>query len=449
MSARAYALSDGNSFYCSCERVFDARLAKVPVIVLSNNDGCAIARTPEAKALGIRMGEPFFKIREMCRVQGVRVYSSNYALYGDMSARVNTVYRGFSPRIEIYSIDESFLDLSDVREADRVTLCRDRHETVRAWTGIPTCVGIGATKTLAKLANHVAKKVPELGGVCDLTDPIQYDHWMARIPPEDIWGVGPANARNLEALGCESVADVRDLDTRAVRKAMTVVGERLVQELRGMARLDLEEVAPTRKGCAVTRSFSDRVEDLATMKQAVATHAARLGEKLRAGGLATDHVTVFFHTSEHDRDRPQRSVSSVVTLPEASNDTLVLVEGVPARRSDDLAGRVPLFQGRGRHHGPRTACGLAAGLPGLGATRPGVRGCADGGARRLQSPLRARSRRPGECWVRAQAGVEHQIRDEVAPLHHSGRRAAGGEGRLNALRAPQSGRSPGQPALLA
>ena len=243
-----------------------------------------------------------------------------------MSARVNTVYRGFSPRIEIYFIDESFLDLSDVREGDRVTLCRDMREKVRAWTGIPTCVGIGATKTLAKLANHVDKKVPGLGGVCDLTDLVQYDHWMARIPPEGIWGVGPANARKLEALGCESVADVRDLDTRAVRKAMTVVGERLVQELRGMACLDPEEVAPTRKGCAVTRSFSNRVEDLATMEQAVATHAARLGEMLRAGEHGTDHVTMFFHTSDHDRDWPQRSISSVVTLPEASKDTLVLVK---------------------------------------------------------------------------------------------------------------------------
>ncbi|KQP42581.1 DNA polymerase [Methylobacterium sp. Leaf104] len=326
MTARAYALSDGNSFYCSCERVFDARLARLPVIVLSNNDGCAIARTNEAKALGIRMGEPWFKIRDMCRQQGVRVYSSNYALYGDMSARVNAVYRAFSPRIEVYSIDESFLDISDVRESDRGTLARDLRATVRAWTGIPTCVGIGPTKTLAKLANHVAKKNPELGGVCDLTDPEQYDHWIIRVPVGDIWGVGPASTRRLEALGCDSAADVRDLDTRVARKAMTVVGERLVRELRGEACLDLETLAPTRKGCAVTRSFSSRVEDLTTMEEAVAAHAARLGEKLRGERLGTDHVTVFFHTSEHDRDRPQRSVSSVVTLPEASNDTRVLVK---------------------------------------------------------------------------------------------------------------------------
>ena len=326
MSARAYALSDGNSFYCSCERVFDARLAKLPVIVLSNNDGCAIARTSEAKALGIGMGEPWFKIRDMCKAQGVRVYSSNYALYGDMSARVNAVYRGFSPRIEIYSIDESFLDISDVRPSERETLCRDMRETVRAWTGIPTCVGIGPTKTLSKLANHIAKKVPELGGVYDLTDPVQYDHWMVRIPLEDLWGIGAASARRLQALGCDSVADVRDLDPRVARKAITVVGERMVHELRGTPCLDLETVAPTRKGCAVTRSFSNRVEDRVTMEEAVATHASRLGEKLRREGLATNHVTVFFHTSEHDRDRPQRSVSTVVSLPEATNDTLALVK---------------------------------------------------------------------------------------------------------------------------
>ncbi len=160
MSARAYALSDGNSFYCSCERVFDARLAKLPVIVLSNNDGCAIARTNEAKALGIKMGAPWFKIRDMCRQQGVRVYSSNYALYGDMSARVNAVYRDFSPRIEIYSIDESFLDISDVREKDRESLARDMRETVRAWTGIPTCVGIGSPRRWPSSPTTLRRRTP-------------------------------------------------------------------------------------------------------------------------------------------------------------------------------------------------------------------------------------------------------------------------------------------------
>ena len=323
---RAVALIDGNSFYCSCERVFDPRLATVPVIVLSNNDGCAIARTSEAKALGIKMGDPYFKIRDLCRAQGVRVFSSNYTLYGDMSERTNAAYRQFSPQVEIYSIDESFLNLSDVAPGLRVELARDLRATVRAWTGIPTCVGIGPTRTLSKLANHIAKKHPELGGVCDLTDEQERAAWMGLIPMQEIWGVGPATARKLEAAGCDSVADVRDLDPRMARKSMTVVGERLVYELRGIACLDLETVAPTRKGCAVTRSFSDRVEDLAVMEQAVAAHASRLAEKLRAQALGTDHVTIFFHTSEHDRDGPQRSVSTVVTLPEASNDGLVLLK---------------------------------------------------------------------------------------------------------------------------
>ena len=322
--SRALALIDGNSFYCSCERVFDPKLRRVPVIVLSNNDGCAIARTSEAKALGIGMGEPFFKIRDLCRREGVRVFSSNYALYGSMSARANEVYRRFSPRVEIYSIDESFLDLSDAAPPLRVELGRDLRDTVLRWTGLPTCVGIGPTKTLAKLANHLAKKCPELGGVCDLSDERERAAWLARTPLDAVWGIGPASAAKLKAMGCATVADVRDLDPRPARRGLTVVGERIVHELRGLACLELETVAATRKGCAVTRMFSGRVEDRATMEQAVAAHAARLGEKLRREGLGTDHVTVFYHTSEHERGGPPRSVCTTVSLPEASSDTLLL-----------------------------------------------------------------------------------------------------------------------------
>ena len=323
---RAYALIDGNSFYCSCERVFDLKLAAVPVIVLSNNDGCAIARTAEAKALGIKMGDPYFKIRDMCRRQGVRVFSSNYTLYGDISARANAVYRGFSPRVEIYSIDESFLDLSDVAPSLRVELGLDLRATVRTWTGIPTCVGIGPTKTLAKLANHIAKSVPDLNGVCDLTDPAAYDHWLCRVAVSEVWGIGRASLAKLEAMGVESVADLRDLDPRPVRKSLTVVGERIIHELRGTACLPLDLVPARRKGCAVTRSFSSRITDRATLEEAVAAHATRLGEKLRREGLGTNHVSVFYHTSEHDRDDPQRSVSTTVTLPEHTSDSLALIK---------------------------------------------------------------------------------------------------------------------------
>jgi DNA polymerase V len=320
----SYAISDGNSFYCSCERVFDPTLKRVPVIVLSNNDGCAVARTVEAKALGIRMGEPYFKMRELCRAEGVRVFSSNYALYGSMSNRLNDIYRSFAPRVEVYSIDESFLDWSDVEPARRAEMARDMRATVLMWTGIPTCVGIGPTKTLAKLGNHIAKKNPALGGVCDLTEPAGRAEWMARVRLEDVWGIGPAGAARLYAIGLKTVADVAAMDPQLARRSMTVVGERIIHELRGVSCLSLEEHPPTRKGCAVTRMFSSRVTDRATMEQAVAAHAIRLGERLRRGGLATDHVTVFFHTSKDDRGAPQRSVSTTVTLPEASNDTLAL-----------------------------------------------------------------------------------------------------------------------------
>ncbi|GJD79904.1 DNA polymerase V subunit UmuC [Methylobacterium gregans] len=272
------------------------------------------------------MGEPFFKIREMCRAQGVRVFSSNYTLYADMSARTNAVYRDFSPRVEIYSIDESFLDLSDVRADRRIELARDLRATVRAWTGIPTCVGIGPTKTLAKLANHIAKTVPDLDGVRDLTDPVAYDHWLCRISVAEVWGIGRASLAKVEALGVDTVADLRDLDPRPVRKAMTVVGERIIHELRGLACLPLELMPAQRKGCAVTRSFSSRITDRATLEQAISTQATRLGEKLRRGGLATNHVSVFYHTSEHERGDPMRSVSNTVTLPEATSDTLALIK---------------------------------------------------------------------------------------------------------------------------
>ena len=322
----AIALIDGNSFYCSCERVFDPRLTSVPVIVLSNNDGCAIARTAEAKALGIRMGEPFFKIRDLCRREKVRVFSSNYALYGDMSARANTVYRRFANDVEIYSIDESFLDLSDVRERDRVALARDLRATVRQWTGLPTCVGIGPTKTLAKLANHIAKSVPELGGVCDLSNEDERAAWLVGISVGEVWGVGRASLAKLQALGVDTVADLRDLDPRPARKALTVVGERIIHELRGRACLPLELVPTRRKGCAVTRSFSTRITDRGVLEQAVAAHATRLGEKLRRDGLATNQITVFYHTSEHDRGDPMRSVTTVVHLPEATNDSLALIK---------------------------------------------------------------------------------------------------------------------------
>uniref|UniRef100_UPI00186A0691 Y-family DNA polymerase n=1 Tax=Aureimonas psammosilenae TaxID=2495496 RepID=UPI00186A0691 len=278
MTDRVLALIDGNSFYCSCERVFDPKLDRRPVIVLSNNDGCAVARTAEAKALGIRMGEPFFKIRDLCRDEGVAVFSSNYTLYGDMSARMNAIYRDWSPDVEVYSIDESFLDLTGFGRRDLDAYARDLRATVRQWTGIPTCVGLGPTKTLAKLANHVAKKNLDLGGVCDLTDERSRSAWLERVEVGDVWGVGSASEAKLVAIGIKTAAQLRDLDVRLARKMLTVVGERTVLELRGIPCLALEDVPPQRKGCAVTRSFGEPVTTLAGMLEAVAAYATRAGE---------------------------------------------------------------------------------------------------------------------------------------------------------------------------
>ncbi len=326
MTARTLALIDGNSFYCSCERVFDPALATRPVIVLSNNDGCAVARTAEAKALGIGMGDPYFKIRDLCEAEGVAVFSSNYTLYGDMSSRMNAIYRDFSPDVEVYSIDESFLDLSGFPAADLVTMARDLRSTVRQWTGIPTCVGLGPTKTLAKLANRIAKKAAELDGVCDLTSPADRARWLPAIEVADVWGIGPASERKLLGIGIETAADLRDLDPRLARRLLSVVGERTVLELRGISCLPIELVPPQRRGCAVTRSFGTPVTTLAGMLEAVAAYATRAAEKLRRHGLEASHLVAFMHTSPFREKDPAHSASLTVHLPEASADTRDLIK---------------------------------------------------------------------------------------------------------------------------
>jgi len=325
------ALVDGNSFYCSCERVFDGKLEKRPVIVLSNNDGCAVARTSEAKALGIRMGQPMFQILDLCRDNKVAVFASNYALYGDMSRRMNQIYERFSPDVEIYSIDESFIDVSKLALKDRTAWASDLRSTTRQLTGIPTCVGIGPTKTLAKLANKAAKKLP--AGVLDLSNPAEQLRVMADFPIGDVWGIGQASQAKLLAQGIQYAGQLRDMDPKLARQIMTVVGERIVHELNGRPCIALETVAPQRKGCAVTRSFGQRVTQKVEMEQAVAGYATRLGEKLRRHGLATDHVTVFMHTSQFSDDEPQRNVSTTVDIPEATNDSLTLIKA--ARRAVD------------------------------------------------------------------------------------------------------------------
>lgn len=314
------ALVDGNNFYVSCERVFDPRLAGRPVIVLSNNDGCTVARSNEAKALGIRMGEPFFKIKTLVRRHKVRVFSLNATLYGDMSRRVNETLACFSPDIEPYSIDESFISLLGLEHRDVTAYSQEIRATVRRWTGIPVCVGIGPTKTLAKLANACAKKIPEFAGVCDLSDAALRERIFPNIAVNEVWGVGPAAMAKLTGLGIRTVADLCAMDRALARQALTVVGGRIVQELRGQSCLGFEAVPPARKGTAVTRSFGVPITALDGMREAVSSFATRAAEKLREQGQTAGHLQVFLRTNRFNGD-PSYANSATVSFPVPTNDT--------------------------------------------------------------------------------------------------------------------------------
>lgn len=318
------ALVDANSFYCSCERVFDPRLEGKPVIVLSNNDGCVVSRSSEAKAIGIGMGVPVFQIQDVIRQHRVQAFSSNYTLYGDMSRRMVETLSTFSPTIEVYSIDESFLGFDGFHHRDLIGYGHEISATVRRWTGLPVCVGIGQTKTLAKLANQIAKKHPEFGGVCALTDPALLDRMLPTLRTADVWGVGQASARRLLRLGIHTAEQLRRIDPKVAREALTVTGERVVRELNGIACLPLEMVPAQRKGTACTRSFGEPITRFGLMSEAVASFASRVGEKLREQGLVAQHLMVFMHTSRFNND-PSYSNALGFHLPEATADTFELI----------------------------------------------------------------------------------------------------------------------------
>lgn len=319
-----FALIDGNSFYCSCERLFQPKLERRPVIVLSNNDGCAVARTAEAKALDIKMGAPYFQIRDLCERERVAVFSSNYALYGDISRRMNEVYRTVSPNVEAYSIDETFLDLSGFDPSRHEEMARALRAQIRRWIGIPTCVGLGPTKVLAKVANKIAKGKPAMDGVCDLGDPIARKLLLADFPVADVWGVGPASTAKLLAINVRTAADLSAMDFRLAKSLLSVVGERIVMELSGVSCMPLESIPPTRKGLAVTRSFGERITTLDPMLEAVSTYAARAGEKLRRFELAAGYMTLFMHTS-HFASTPSYSGSKGIEFSPATNDSRKLI----------------------------------------------------------------------------------------------------------------------------
>lgn len=319
------ALIDGNNFYVSCERIFNPFLNGKPVIVLSNNDGCAVARSHEAKALGIKMGVPLFKIKDLVKRHGVQVLSSNYTLYGDISRRVYDTVSEYSPNCEPYSIDETFVDLSGF--GDRYPdIAADMRKTVKRNVGIPTCVGIGATKTIAKLGNHTAKTNPLFNGVCDFTDKAVLDWCMDRTEVGEVWGVGKRTEMKLLSAGVKVVSQLRDFPREHARNLGTVVLERTVAELNGVKCIEIEDVAPQRKGMAVTRSSGSPMLTQSDIMQALAAHASRAAEKLRCAGLVAGQVTVFFHTSPFSKSGRPHSASRTVSVSPMTNDTLALVD---------------------------------------------------------------------------------------------------------------------------
>jgi len=311
-----FALVDGNNFYASCERVFDPKLRGKPLIVLSNNDGCAIARSAEAKALGVRMGHPAHELQHLVRDHGLLMRSANFTLYGDMSARVVQILQDAAPRVEVYSIDESFLDVAGIRH--RAAFARDLRERVHRWTGIPNCIGIGPTKTLAKLANKVAKRG---AGVVDLADPGDRAAALATFPVEDLWGVGRRWAARLANLGIHTAAHLRDAPPDDLLASFGVVLARTQRELQGHACIELQEIEPDRRQIIVSRSFGQRVDDHGAVAEALATFTERACEKLRRRGLVTAAVQVFAHTDPYRPELPQHHPSRTLTLPAATADT--------------------------------------------------------------------------------------------------------------------------------
>ena len=322
-----FALVDCNNFYASCEKLFNPSLKDRPVVVLSNNDGCVVARSAEVKAIGIPMGVPWFKIQQEAKRYGIVAFSSNYALYADMSNRVVEVLSSFSPNIEVYSIDESFLDLSGFERVGYLAYGAEMKERIADWLGLAVCVGIAPTKTLAKLANHCAKKkLASENGVCDFSalTHSELTTLFECIPINEVWGVGRQLTAKLDAMGIHNVRQLRDADSRMIRERFSVVLERTIQELRGTSCMNIEEATPDRQQIISSRSFGTLIYDLADLEEAVASYTARAAEKLRHQDLLAGAVQVMIRTNVFKPEVPQYQKAVTVPLPEASADTRIL-----------------------------------------------------------------------------------------------------------------------------
>ena len=324
-----YALVDCNNFYASCERVFNPKLANQPIVVLSNNDGCIVARSNEVKALGVGMGQPYFKFKDIIEKNRVHVFSSNYVLYGDMSRRVMSTLAQFAPEFEIYSIDEAFLNLKGCDRIDGfknlTEYARQIRATVLKWTGIPVSIGMARTKTLSKIANRLAKKSVKTGGVLDLIDSSYIDQALERVDVWDVWGIGRQHGKRLVAQGIKNARQLRDTDDTLIRKQMGVVGIRLVYELRGISCQRFETVEPKRKSVVSSRSFGRKVTELNELRESVSAHIANAAERLRKQNLATRILTIFVLTNPFSKQDKQYSNSLTIKIPHGTSNTAELM----------------------------------------------------------------------------------------------------------------------------
>ena len=321
---RKIALIDCNSFYVSCERLFNPKIRKKPVVVLSNNDGCIISRSSEAKALGIKMGEPYFKEKDIIVKNNVQVFSSNYSLYGDISRRVMRTLKRFNSGIEIYSIDEAFLDLSNFSDDEIQEVGSEIRSVVLKWTGIPTSIGIAKTKTLSKVANHIAKK--KQSGVVSLIGIENIDPILEKIEINDVWGVGKQLTKFYHQNGIYNARQLKNKSNTWIKKNSNVLSSRTAMELRGISCIDLETINSKRKSCVVSRSFGKKVENFQELKEAIAGYSLNASEKIRSESLFAKSITVFVRTSPFQSRYGFYSNSKTIDLPIATNNSIEIVK---------------------------------------------------------------------------------------------------------------------------
>ncbi len=321
-----FALVDCNNFYASCERLFQPELEGRPVVVLSNNDGCIIARSNEAKALGIPMGAPYFKNKSLIEKNRVKVFSSNYALYGDLSQRVMSVLQQMEPEVEIYSIDEAFVQLPRNTATALTEYALDLRKTIKMHVGIPVSIGIAPTKTLAKLANRIAKKVPRYRGVLDLTDHESLDTMLDKIEVGDIWGIGRRSSEKLNRQGIVTALDLKNSNDEWIREHLTVVGLRTVMELRGTPCIAIDHEPTPRKSVVCSRSFRKPVSSLTDLGEAVSSYVSTAAEKLRDEELNAGNLHVFVRTSPHRTNLPQHSGNLMIRLEQPTSSTPALIK---------------------------------------------------------------------------------------------------------------------------